>query len=85
MEMVNLHDAKTRLSKLVDQAARGEPFIIAKSGRPVAKVMAIEAPGPDETRRLGFLAGEIEVPDDFDRMGEEHIARLFGTGDDSAA
>lgn len=85
METVNIHDAKTRLSKLVDQAAKGEPFIIAKAGRPVAKVMAVEAPEPAETRRLGFLAGEIEVPDDFDRMGEEDIARLFGTGDDSAA
>lgn len=85
METVNIHDAKTRLSKLVDQASKGEPFIIAKAGRPVAKVMAIEAPEPAETRRLGFLTGEIEVPDDFDRMGEEDIARLFGTGDDSTA
>lgn len=85
METVNIHDAKTRLSKLVDQAAKGEPFIIAKAGRPVVKVMAIEAPEPSEVRRLGFLAGEIEVPDDFDRMGEEDIARLFGMGDDSTA
>lgn len=85
METVNIHDAKTRLSKLVDHASKGEPFIIAKAGRPVAKVMAIEAPEPAETRRLGFLTGEIEVPDDFDRMGEEDIARLFGTGDDSTA
>ena len=85
MEIVNIHEAKTRLSKLVDQAAKGEPFIIAKAGRPVAKVMAIEAPEPSETRRMGFLAGEIEVPDDFDQMGEEEIAQFFGMDDDSPA
>ena len=85
METVNIHDAKTRLSKLVDRSAGGEPFIIAKAGRPVVRVTAIEAPEPAAARRLGFLAGEIEVPDDFDRMGEEGIARLFGSGDDSAA
>lgn len=85
METVNIHDAKTRLSKLIDQAAKGEPFIIAKAGRPVARVTAIEAPEPTAARRLGFLAGEIEVPDDFDRLGEEDIVRLFGSGDDSTA
>lgn len=85
METVNIHDAKTRLSKLIDQAAKGEPFIIAKAGRPVVKVMAIEAPESSEAKRLGFLAGEIEVPDDFDRMGEEEIVRLFGMTDDSSA
>ena len=54
---------------------RGEGFVIAKAGRPLVKVVAIAAP---ERRRLGFLAGEIRVPDDFDRMGESEIERLFG-------
>ena len=78
MESINIHEAKTRLSKLVEQAARGEPFIIAKAGRPIAKVVAVDAPEPSQTRRLGFLSGEIEVPEDFDRMGEEEVERLFG-------
>ncbi len=75
MLIVNIHEAKTQLSKLVDRAAKGEPFVIAKAGKPLVKVTAIDAPAAP--RRLGFLAGEIAVPDDFDRMGEAEIATLF--------
>jgi prevent-host-death family protein len=78
MVMVNIHEAKTQLSKLVDRAARGEAFVIAKAGRPLVKVAALDA--PPSPRRLGFLAGEIAVPDDFDRMGEAEILALFGSG-----
>jgi len=80
MKIVNIHQAKTQLSKLVEQAAKGEPFIIAKAGKPVAKVTALSAPTGAEVRRLGFLAGQIVVPDDFDRMGSEEIERLFEGG-----
>jgi prevent-host-death family protein len=76
--VVNIHEAKTHLSRLVEQAARGEPFVIAKSGKPLVKVMALDAPVAGEVRRLGFLAGRIAVPDDFDRMGDSEIERLFG-------
>lgn len=76
MVTVNIHEAKTHLSKLVDNAARGEPFVIAKAGKPLVKVSALDA--PTTPQRLGFLAGEIAVPDDFDRMGEAEIATLFG-------
>ncbi|HEY7060033.1 MAG TPA: type II toxin-antitoxin system prevent-host-death family antitoxin [Chloroflexota bacterium] len=76
MRTVNLHEAKTHLSRLVDQAARGEPFVIAKAGKPLVKVTALQAPAAPQ--RLGFLAGEIAVPDDFDQMGEAEIAALFG-------
>jgi prevent-host-death family protein len=75
MVTVNIHEAKTHLSKLVDQAARGEAFVIAKAGKPLVKVAALDA--PSAPRRFGFLMGEIEVPDDFDRMGEAEIAALF--------
>jgi prevent-host-death family protein len=77
MRTVNVHDAKTHLSRLIDQAAHGEPFIIAKAGRPMVKVVALDAPAAGQTRRLGFLAGSIAVPDDFDRMGEGEIQGLF--------
>lgn len=77
MVTVNIHEAKTQLSKLVDQAVKGEAFVIAKAGKPLVKVAALEAPA--RPRRLGFLAGEIEVPDDFNRMGDAEIAALFGT------
>ncbi len=78
MVTVNIHEAKTQLSKLVDQAVKGEAFVIAKAGKPLVKVAALEA--PSEPRRLGFLAGEIAVPEDFNRMGEAEIAALFGSG-----
>ncbi|MDE3021425.1 MAG: type II toxin-antitoxin system Phd/YefM family antitoxin [Pseudomonadota bacterium] len=78
MHTVNIHEAKTHLSRLVEQAARGEPFIIAKAGKPLVKVMALDAPTGGQVRRLGFLIGEICVPDDFDRMGKEEIEQLFG-------
>jgi len=77
MRQVNIHQAKTQLSRLVDEAAKGEPFVIARSGKPLVKVTALEAPAASERRRLGFLAGQISVPDDFDRMGESLIASLF--------
>ena len=78
MNTVNIHEAKTKLSRLVERAVRGESFVIAKAGKPLVKVSAIDA--PSEPKRLGFLKGEIEVPEDFDRMGEREIATLFGIG-----
>jgi prevent-host-death family protein len=77
MKTVNIHEAKTQLSKLVDEAAKGEPFVIAKAGKPMVKVMALSAPTGKQVRRLGFMSGQIDVPDDFDRMGSKEIERLF--------
>ena len=77
METVNIHEAKTQLSKLVDQAVKGKPFVIAKAGKPLVKVMALDA--PIKPKRIGFLEGEISVPDDFDSVGAAEIAALFGT------
>jgi prevent-host-death family protein len=76
MVTVNIHEAKTQLSKLVDQAVKGQAFVVAKAGKPLVKVAALEA--LQAPKRLGFLAGEIAVPKDFDRMGEAEIAALFG-------
>ncbi len=75
MRTVNIHEAKTHLSKLVDAAAKGEPFVIAKAGKPLVKVVPIDA--PTAPRRLGFMRGEFTVPDDFDTMFQEEIERLF--------
>ena len=77
MEIVNIHRAKTHLSRLVERAALGEPFIIAKAGRPMVKVVPVETRDAAPTQRLGFMAGEIEVPEDFDRMVDEAIGRMF--------
>lgn len=78
MQTVNIHDAKTHLSRLVEQACKGEPFIIARAGKPLVKVTRLDAPSGREVRRLGFMDGQIDVPDDFDRMGEQDIEKLFG-------
>jgi prevent-host-death family protein len=80
MQTFNIHEAKTHLSRLVEQAAKGEPFVIAKSGKPLVKVVALDAPASAEVRRLGFMAGQIAVPDDFDHMGGEEIEQMFGNG-----
>jgi antitoxin (DNA-binding transcriptional repressor) of toxin-antitoxin stability system len=62
----------------VAEAARGEPFVIAKAGKPLVKVVGLDAPSPPEARRLGFMSKQLKVPDDFDRMGEDAFRRLFG-------
>ena len=54
MRTVNIHEAKTNLSRLVEQAAKGEPFIIAKAGKPLVKVVAVEAPADAEMRQLAL-------------------------------
>jgi prevent-host-death family protein len=80
VETINIHEAKTHLSRLIEKAARGEPFIIAKAGKPMVKVVPLDQPLGDEKRRLGFMIGQIKVPDDFDRMGSGEIEDLFGAG-----
>jgi prevent-host-death family protein len=74
MKTVNIHDAKTHLSRLVEAAAKGEPFIIAKAGKPLVKVVPVDA--PTAPRRLGFMRA-VTVPDDFDTMEQEEIEKLF--------
>jgi len=78
MQTVNIHEAKTQLSRLIEQAVQGEPFIIAKAGKPLVKVTSLDAPAGGQVKRLGFMSGQIEVPEDFDRMGAREIEKLFG-------
>jgi prevent-host-death family protein len=77
MLTVNIHDAKTQLSRLVDQAARGEAFIIAKAGKPKVKVVPLDEAEAGTAQRLGFMVGEMSVPDDFDHMASDEIENLF--------
>jgi prevent-host-death family protein len=81
MQTVNIHEAKTQLSRLIEQAVKGDSFIIAKAGKPLVKVTRLDAPSAGQVRRLGFMAGQISVPDDFDRMGSGEIESLFGGGE----
>ncbi|MCX7169003.1 MAG: type II toxin-antitoxin system prevent-host-death family antitoxin [Proteobacteria bacterium] len=77
MITVNIHEAKTQLSKLVEQAAAGESFIIAKAGKPMVKVVPLRGAEKGTACRLGFMAGEIEVPEDFDQMSAQEIEGMF--------
>ena len=77
MLTVNIHDAKTQLSRLVEQAAQGEAFIIAKAGKPMVKVVPLALAEAGTASRLGFMANEFSVPDDFDQMGGGEIEGLF--------
>lgn len=77
MRSFNIHEAKTQLSRLVEMAAKGESFVIAKAGKPMVKVSALDAPESSQVKRLGFLAGQITVPDDFNSLGADEIRRLF--------
>ena len=77
MEKINIHEAKTHLSRLVEEAAKGKPFIIAKAGKPLVKVVPLDDAKAVAERRFGGLEGKIEVPDDFDTMFEEEIEKMF--------
>jgi prevent-host-death family protein len=78
MRSVNIHEAKTHLSRLVERAANGEPFIIAKAGKPLVKVVPLDTPAEGrKTSRLGFMKGLIKVPDDFDTMFQAEIEEEF--------
>jgi len=77
MRTINIREAKAHLSRLVEAAARGDAFVIAKAGKPMVKVVPLDRADTSAGRRLGFLAGEIAVPDDFDRLGSDSIEPMF--------
>ena len=73
---VNIHEAKTHLSRLLERVAMGEEVIIAKAGTPVAKLVPLDV--RSKRRVLGSAKGEFTVPDDFDTMDQEEIEKLLG-------
>ena len=79
MRQVNIHEAKTHLSRLVDAAGEGETIVLAKAGKPVAKLVPLEPADTKkkEPRKLGFLDGKFKVPDDFDTMFQDEIIAMF--------
>ncbi len=78
MQTVNIHEAKTNLSRLIAMAVNGEPFVIAKAGKPLVTVSAIEHAGDlKPKRRWGFMEGQIKVSDDFNALHEDEIAAMF--------
>jgi len=77
MKIINISEAKTQLSKLIDQAVNGQPFIIAKAGKSLVKVTKLDVTEKLVAKRIGFMKGQIQVPDDFDTMGKSEITRRF--------
>jgi len=78
MSVVNIHEAKTQLSRLIERVVSGESLVIAKAGKPLVRMVRLEAPDPSRIRRLGFMRGQFHVPEDFDHMGREDIEAMFG-------
>ena len=74
---VNIHEAKTHLSRLVDEVEKGESVIIAKAGKPKAQLTPIREARKKPVRRIGCLKGKIKIPDDFDTMFAEEIEKMF--------
>jgi prevent-host-death family protein len=77
MKTVNIHEAKTNFSRLVERVSKGESVVIAKAGKPMVKLVPLDEAERRPARRLGSMIGEFTTPDDFDRWGEEEIAELF--------
>ena len=78
MTIVNIHEAKTQLSRLIERALAGESLVIAKAGKPLVRLVRLEAPEASQVRRLGFMRGQMRVPEDFDRMASAEIEAIFG-------
>jgi prevent-host-death family protein len=77
MDTINIHEAKTHLSRLVEKAAAGEPFIIAKAGRPMVQVIALAGTGESPLRKPGFLKGQVRTPVDFKAFARDEIEEMF--------
>jgi len=76
-KLINIHEAKTHLSRIVEEVAAGDEVIIAKAGRPVARLVPLESIAP--AKRLGLLRGTFNVPDDFDApLPAETLASFEG-------
>ena len=80
METVNIHEAKTHLSRLMEKVAKGESFIIAKAGKPIGELVPLDEAETPKKRRIGFMKGEIVVPEDFDTMMADEIEEMFYGG-----
>ncbi len=81
MDVVNMHEAKTQLSRLVERAAAGEEIIIARAGKPVARLVAFNS--RLKPREFGRMAGRIHIADDFDAPLPDDVLRAFDGEPDS--
>lgn len=75
MAVVNIHEAKTHLSRLVDEVSAGKELVIAKAGKPLARLVPIKPPKP--VRKPGFLKGKIRISSDFDEPLPDEVLDAF--------
>lgn len=75
-DVLNIHEAKTHLSRIVERVSGGETIVIAKAGKPVAKIVPLDEK-KTASNRVGFLVGQVDVPGDFDTMADEEIMQQF--------
>ena len=77
MQTINIHEAKTHLSRLLEQVAEGEEIIIARAGKAIARLVPLDVPA--KKRQLGLLKGKLNVPDDFDRpLADDELSMFEG-------
>ncbi len=74
---VNIHDAKTQLSKLIERVENGEDVVIARAGKPVVRLTQLAVTEKPKKRRLGGLEGMYTIPEDFDTMFDKEIEEMF--------
>lgn len=77
MTVVNIHEAKTQLSRLIERVLAGESLVIARAGKPLVRLVPLLPAESAPKGRLGFMRGEFLVPNDFDRLAQDEIAALF--------
>jgi prevent-host-death family protein len=77
LETVNIHKAKTHLSSLLERVSRGEEIMIAKAGKPIARLMPLDEAPAQKIQRIGFMKDLAEIPDDFDTMFQDEIIAMF--------
>jgi prevent-host-death family protein len=81
MLTVNIHQAKTHLSRLLDQVAAGDSVVIAKAGKPIAKLVPVNAAPVRKQQRIGSMKGQFKAPDDFDTLMAKEMEEMFyGSG-----
>lgn len=82
MQTVTMQEARAQLPELLEAAANGEPFQVEREGlRPVSVTAAVVSPEARPVRRVGFMEGQFNVPDDFDTMFSKEILEMFGTAE----
>jgi prevent-host-death family protein len=80
MQTVNIHEAKTHFSRFVDQAAAGEEILIARAGKPIARLVPLETDS-DKPRVLGQGKGRFSLPENFSQLHQDAIQRMFESGE----